>query len=542
MSKALCLYLFLACAFPWFAQQKPDLIWPLDSPRVITGNFGEIRPNHFHTGLDFSTNGRENLQVYAIEEGYVSRIKVSPYGYGKALYITHANGRVSLYAHLNTFSLKIDKVLRQEQLRKRSFEVDFYPEPWSVFVRKNEIVALSGNTGGSTGPHLHFELRDEKTERPMNPLTLYHLEDKVPPVLERIQFLDVSDPRKPVSLLGLEVKDGELPVHDTFYLAFRNLGLSFLAYDQYVRNGNRNNVHGARILLDNETVYDQQFSLLDFNDLRYVNEYAPKQERYKFQKCFVPQHYPEYLYTKLVNQGKIILNDKAPHRLEVQVFDEAGNQKAYTCFIRLKAHLSPLQDAPVSHPVLNCLRDTLIAISGLHLRIPARSFYHDVPFSLKVDSLRSQITIEPADANLHRPVLLSLTPPGGHSKLILRGPQGILSPEQRNDSLVFALKQTGTFEWLYDREAPVLKSKMGKGKKQRANQGGLFFTISDDLSGIGGYDVFVNEEWVIAEYDAKNQSLFYLFDENTTQTPLEVRVELSDKCGNRSTYRFSFRR
>lgn len=535
----------MACTFPWLAQQKPELIWPLDSPRVITGNFGELRPNHFHTGLDFSTNGRENLQVYAIEEGYVSRIKVSPYGYGKALYITHANGKVSLYAHLNAFSLKIDKVLRQEQLRKRNYEVDFYPEAWSVFVRKNEIVALSGNTGGSTGPHLHFELRDEKTERPLNPLNVYHLDDKVPPVLEKIQFLDLSDPRLPASLLGLQVKDSELPVHDTFYLASRNLGLSFLAYDQYVKNGNHNTVHGARILLDNEPLYTQQFSLLDFNDLRYVNEYAARQERMKFQKCFVPQHYPEYLYSKLTNRGKISLNDNAPHRLELQVFDEAGNQRSYTCFIRLKEPQNRVQDNPLLQPVLNCLRDTLITVSGLYLHIPARTFYYDMPFTFKIDSLRSRITLEPADANLHHPIFLSMrsdASPGTHSKRILRGPQGILSPEQRNDSLVFALKQTGTYEWLNDHTAPVLKSKMGKGKKRRADAGGLFFNISDDLSGIGRYDVFVNDEWVIAEYDAKNQSLFYLFDESTVQTKFEVRVELSDKCANRSVFRFSFRR
>jgi len=159
--------------FIFFGQQilrAQDYINPLDFRLLLSGSFGELRSNHFHAGIDIKTQGVEGQKVYAIADGYISRIKVSSYGYGKALYIRHYDGRTSVYAHLKEFSSKIDSITKKEQYIRKSFEINIYPLPNTINVNQGDIIALSGNSGSSGGAHLHFEIRDTKTEQPLNPL------------------------------------------------------------------------------------------------------------------------------------------------------------------------------------------------------------------------------------------------------------------------------------------------------------------------------------------------------------------------------------
>ena len=142
---------------------------PLEVPLVLSGSFAELRSNHFHSGLDIKTQQREGLKVLASADGFVSRIKIAHFGYGKALYITHPNGYTTVYGHLQKFSPEIEAYIKKQQYEKESFEVELFPSAETLIVTKGNLVAYSGNTGGSGGPHLHFEIRD-KEERPMNPM------------------------------------------------------------------------------------------------------------------------------------------------------------------------------------------------------------------------------------------------------------------------------------------------------------------------------------------------------------------------------------
>jgi murein DD-endopeptidase MepM/ murein hydrolase activator NlpD len=169
MKKFLLLFLISVSVYAQSEYPQDYFRNPLDIPIVLSGTFGELRSSHFHSGLDIKTKQQEGLRVYAAAEGYVSRIKISHFGYGKALYITHPNGYTTVYGHLQKLSDRLERYIKNCQYDKESFEVEVFPTPDELPVEKNEIVAYSGNTGGSGGPHLHFEVRDN-AERPLNPM------------------------------------------------------------------------------------------------------------------------------------------------------------------------------------------------------------------------------------------------------------------------------------------------------------------------------------------------------------------------------------
>ncbi len=546
MNKLSFLYVYLLFTLSVPAQVKPGLIWPLDSPRVLTGNFGELRPNHFHTGLDFSTNGKENLQVYAIEEGYVSRIRVSPFGYGKALYITHANGKVSVYAHLNTFSLKIDKVLKEEQYAKQSFEVDFYPKPWSLFVRKNEIIALSGNTGGSSGPHLHFELRDEKTEVSINPLSVYHVLDKIDPVLQELAFYDLCDTIQPVFLRSLKA-NGQGLAGDTLQLTTNRIGIGFQAYDQYLKNGNHNNVYEAKVFLDNELIYYHRLEEMDFADFRYINEFCDSRNHSKFQKCFLPALYPAYMYPELKNKGRITLQDHRAHHLRLVLTDESGNQTEWNTFLRATLIKDHRPQNKVADAYVYCGRDTIVNTKGLSLHFPDHCSYNNIAFVITNNAEEGTFTIEPSNVNFRSAFYIGMSRPEKYkqeiNQLVLKTEESVVVPEFRNDSLWFACKNLGAFKLVMDNTPPAVKTVLASKKRlPKSVRSRLEFYLSDNLSGIGKYALYVNEQWVIAEYDAKSHCLSYVFEEQSPIGRVNLRLVLMDKVGNRLEQAYSIKR
>ncbi|HQQ93092.1 MAG TPA: M23 family metallopeptidase [Bacteroidia bacterium] len=546
MPKFKFVYLFFVLTLHLNAQVKPEFIWPLDSPRVITGNFGEIRPNHFHTGLDFSTNGKENLQVYAIEEGYVSRIKISSTGYGKVLYITHHNGKTSVYAHLNEFSLKINRELREEQNAKLSYEVDFYLRPYHVFVNRNEIIGLSGNTGASTGPHLHFELRDEKTEMPLNPLTVYHFPDHTAPVLEQIAFYNLEDTLNPQLLQVLPASRLNQSA-DTFELSSPVLALAFNAYDQCVESGNHNNVYAMRLNLDTSPYFEQHLDKIDFRDNRYANEYAEYHQRAKLQKCFLPEYYPAYLYGSCRNKGRLLFQDNKAHKLDISMSDESGNSTALRFYIRSSRPGSYKPLSISADSLVNCLRDTVIHQAGLTLYLPAYSFFHSfLPrFENKIES-SGILRIEPSALNLRNAVQLAIPIPASQRKvaehLVLRSSGQVYCPQQRNDSLLFPIRNFGSFTLLTDRQAPSAKTSPVRRGRILHNGTTLRFRIEDDLSGIANYRLFINDAWVPAEFDLKSNNLTYTFDESSPTGTLRIRLELSDRANNSSAYDYIMKR
>lgn len=541
--KRLCLLLVCVSLLPGFSQNTLRYIWPIDSPFVITGNYGELRPNHFHAGIDFSTQGQVNLPVYAIEEGYVSRIRVSPYGYGKCVYITHPNGKVSVYAHLNAFSLKVAVQAKQNHYATQSSEIDFLLKPRLVYVRKNEIIGLSGNTGGSTGPHLHFEIRDELTEVPLNPLSFFKINDRTAPELQHIGLYDLTDTISPKFLKAFKVKgSGRDSSHleSDHVTADRSvIGISFAGLDRMTANGNPNNIYSAKLYFDDTLIYAHRLYGISFSDSRYINVFSEAIGRHKYQKCFLSTLYPEGLSERSVNKGRIVLRDHNFHTIKLVTADESGNERKLQFHLKAEKLTGYNTGEMTGETVVNCNEDRVITANGIQVQIAAKTlFYSGILLTENNLEANGRLSVLP-DLNLKQPVLIGFIPPQKFSamagKLLLRGASSTATAVLRNDSVYFAVKEFGHFKLALDTVAPNIKIPYSARQlKDIWKMDSFSFAITDGNSGIGRYNLWLNNSWVLSEYDAKAGLLTYYFDEDTPIGMLNFKLEVQDKAGNRA--------
>lgn len=550
MFKKPAIYILCVLSCFSFAQLPFRFIWPIDSPRVITGNYGELRPNHFHDGLDFSTGGKVNMPVYAAEEGYVSRIRVSATGYGKSVYITHPNGKVSVYAHLNSFGIKIAGLVKQEQYAKKSFEVELFLKPHQAIIRKREIIGLSGNTGGSTGPHVHFEIRDEKSETPLNPLTFFKIKDSEHPVIQKIGFYNLADTSAPQFIKAFSLKQiGHKlsPQKDTIVLDQAIVGFAFSGFDRCVSNGNPNNIFSAKLYLDAKLIYAHTLNKIDFSDNRYVNEFSETIDRLKFQKCFLPTLYPPNMYGDCFNKGRILLSDSNYHHLKFIATDESGNEREIEFYIKTK-HFNYYRSTSVKSDVfVNCNTDFFIRKNDVALLIPAKTLFYSTPVIIE-NALEAsgRLILQLATINFKSAAIIGFKASGklkeNPHQQVLKSGSVVYSPVYRNDSVIYAIKNFGIFQLLRDVNGPIIKPQLNTKKAKKINsQSSVSFIVDDALSGLQSYNLFINDVWVIGEYDAKYNLITYYFDEESPTGVLEFRMEAEDKVGNKSVFNYKLR-
>ncbi|WP_160138032.1 M23 family metallopeptidase [Chryseobacterium sp. c4a] len=313
---------------------------PLNIPMQLAANFGAVRTNHFHMGLDLRTNSQENLSVLAAADGYVSRIKVERYGFGNAIYITHPNGFTTVYAHLNKYFDKLDEYVKEKQYKDEKWEQDIAFQPGQFPVTKGQLIALSGNTGGSAGPHLHFEIRDTKTEECLNPLLFgFNIPDSVAPIISGLYWYDRRFSTYEPGANGITVKKiGNAYTTDVVRVNSPMISFGIKAVDK-ANQGFNLGVYKAELLMDGKLIYGFSIDKVSYDDTRYLNgciDYT----KFIRDKAGI-QHLSTLPGMKLANYGTsnlsgvINLQDEGIHTIEIILKDVKGNTSRLTTKVQL---------------------------------------------------------------------------------------------------------------------------------------------------------------------------------------------------------------
>ena len=289
------LFVFLTSSIVFAQLPKDYFSDPLKVPLVLSGTFGELRSNHFHSGLDLKTQGKEGLDIHSSAAGYVSRIKISHYGYGKVLYIKHSNGYTTVYAHLQKFSPKIEAYVKAKQYAKESYTIELYPNNEELKVDKDEVVAISGNTGGSSGPHLHYEIRDPQS-RPMNPMLFgMEIEDTKKPIVNTVwlyplnQEAHINGESAPYKLKTTLLEDGTLKTNPVF--ACGEIGVGVSTYDQQNGAKNKNGIYKINSSVNGTENFELEMKRFSFSETRYLNRLIDygyfKENKSRITKLFI---------------------------------------------------------------------------------------------------------------------------------------------------------------------------------------------------------------------------------------------------------------
>ena len=534
---------------------------PLEIPLNLSGNFGELRTNHFHAGIDIKTEQREGLNVLAAAEGYVSRIKVAPAGYGYALYIDHPNGYTTVYGHLLRYAPKIDEYVKNQQYDLESFSVDLFPEKGLLPVTKGEVVGLSGNSGSSGGPHLHFEIRETATEKLVNPL-LFGLvvKDKIPPSVSHVWLVPLTDSswvngaRLPVVL---ETKGGGLKT-TTLPNVYGDVGFAITTVDMLDGNSNRCGVYRIELFVDGLQVYGQRMDRLDFATNRAMNAHTIY-ERFKKDRSSIHGSYrlpgnPLDIYDNLVNDGVISFRDGKTHACEYRLLDIMGNESRVKFNVQsLTAPGKPLPSkAHLAH--WDWERDNAIETERVRISMKANTLYEnldlDITETTKIaNSVGPAYLIASPYEPAHNAYSLALkadkVKPGYERKTTV-----VRWDPDKNKLIAEASKfengwisaepmYLGYFALMTDTVKPGISvvdfAAIMKGKKS------FSFKISDGLSGIDQIIPRIDGKWALMEYDAKNSRLTYYFNSRYI-APGEHQFELTviDAVGNEKKFNGRF--
>ena len=532
---------------------------PLDIPLQLSGNFGELRPNHFHAGFDLKTMQKEGLNVYAVADGYVSRIKISTFGNGKAIYITHPNGYTSVYGHLQRAFGPIEDFIKKSHYNERSFEIEVYLKPGELVVKKGQIIALSGNTGGSEGPHLHFEFRDNRTENIINPMLFGFdklLKDTKKPIFSSIyvypltEATTVNQSKRPLLLNLMLQKDGTYLSDKVIANGKIGFGINTSDYDDV--SFNQNGVYKLQTFYNGLPNFGYQFDTYSFDEMRYVNaliDYTRyKKTQQRIQKLFMKTPYKLSIIKTDESNGILSAVPNLASLYRIEVSDFFGNKTTISIPIKYNEQPSIIAQEPVlSKYLVKANKDCNFAKENMSVFFPAGTFYDDfyLNFDVKNDTLFLHDDTVPAHTNFTISIEDNKHTETQREKLFIASIEDVkirYNPTLYKDAVFTTkVKNLGKFSLVLDTIAPkitIAKSIEGKWLTDKKT---LQLTISDSLSGIKSYNGYLNGNWILFEYDNKTKRITHDFSDGiVAEGANELKVVVIDNVGNSTTFETHF--
>jgi murein DD-endopeptidase MepM/ murein hydrolase activator NlpD len=559
--------LFLLCFSFVYTQAQPfkastypkeDFRYPLDLAPSIAGSFGDLRPNHFHSGLDFRTNQREGYPIFAVSDGYIARLRVQIGGFGQAIYINHPNGYTSVYAHLSAYAPSLAQKVKSAQYNLKQFEVDFPLNSNQIVVKKGQLIGWTGNTGSSGGPHLHFELRDTQTEEIINPqLFGLTIPDKVNPEFKTLYVytlngLPFSEKTSKKALTILASK-GEYVLNSSKPILLpADAGLGIIALDRTSPQGASHGLYSIELSLDEQVIYTASWERFSFDHTKAINShldyYALKTSGISIHKSFIDPGNPLQIYGE--KNGRILLKDERIHQVRYTITDVAGNSSTLNFDVQRDPN-SSVQKVLAKENVFLTNQDNTFSTPSVQLSIPKGTLYNNIAFEYATTaklagSYSAQHRIYKSNTPIHQAYNLSIKVDGPiaeklKTKTLIKDTKGISYESSYQNGWVNAqVKSFGTFYVTIDSVAPSITLITLNTNKIMTEKTKLVFKIADQLSGIGKFNGTIDGQWVLFEYDQKTGTLWHTFDERTKTGTHQLELEVSDKKNNTTTYKTTF--
>jgi len=557
------LLLFCFSISTFFSQQSYEDVnfrSPIGIPLLLSGNFAELRSNHFHTGLDIKTKGTSGYRVYAIDSGYISRINVSHWGYGLAVYITHPNGYTSVYGHLSKFSKHVAQYVRAAQYQQETETLTLYPDSLDLPVKKGEVFALSGNSGSSMGPHLHFEVRETVSEKPVNPL-LFNFEvlDNISPSIFNIKLYPLANGA--VNESSKEQLFKVLKVGKEFSLnhkikAFGEIGFGIHTIDKLNGAGNVCGIYSIELFIDDSLYFFQQMEKLDFSTNRYINTHKDYQEfkknRRSIHKSFISDNNELGIYKKIINKGRFVIDHNKSYKVKYRVKDVSGNSSSVSFVIQGDSLQKKFAATKTNNVQLNAVqgKDSIVT-KNLKVYFDAKTMYNPVDKSVVVgdypNSLSDLYAVQHKDIPVHKKFVLQIKLKDSLKSCDNKAVIVSVSDDNRKISskggvcqdgwMVASIKSFGNYTVLLDTIAPVVNFiNVHKGKTIKG-LGAINLKISDNLSGIKKYNVFIDDKWILANYYPRAAALKIKSSEwaYLSEGPHKLKAVVEDDRGNITT-------
>lgn len=555
---------------------------PLGIPMQLSANFGELRPNHWHMGLDIRTDARENLPVYAAAEGYIAKVGIRPQSFGRFIIINHPNGLSTLYAHLNDFYPELEKYVTEQQYKQESWAVELNFTKTQFPLAKGTFIAYSGNTGGSKGPHLHFEIIDTKSDKRLNPLLFnFPMQDNLPPVIIRLAMYDRTKSLYTQTPLLFSVKNTDsgyiIPKQQLIKTGLSKVSFAIQTYDRMSGGGSDNGVFSAKLYLDDEPQVSFVLDSIDYDETVYINSHIDYRYDYNGgaylqQLSQLPgDHCP--VYKQIKGDGVISVSDTAVHSISIDVKDAQGNTSQLNFSIRHDDSLvkdntyqgQSLKFAPNKKNIIekedfkmqlpeNCLYDT----------VPA-SYYRNTPASY--NAVTATYVVNDASYPVHDDLSVSIKPyktiPGEWKDKLLMQRTGkgstIRKVQLQNGWFTATFGDFGSFQVLADVTAPQI-NELGKGDTVNLSAASrIVFTPTDNFGIVKNFrvelytcpmdtsgalcqpDSLAKGKWLRFTND-KSRSWIYKFDERCPYGVHKLSVTATDLVGNSTTKIWWFKR
>ena len=539
---------------------------PVGFPIYLSGDFGELRSGHLHAGIDIKTGGVEGKKVYAVANGYVSRIKVSLFGYGKALYITHPDGYVSIYGHLKKFNPQLQRYVRAIQYKRQSFTVQIFPPKDSIKVKKGEVIAYSGDTGGSFGPHLHFEIRNAKTEHPINPLLFGSIKtkDNLPPKIVQLAvypvFPDSRINNKPDTLIMWVAGHAKSCFIRNMPVIHVKGAVSFGLRTYDVMNGthNKNGIYALKLYEDKVLVFALEANKISFSTGRYVNSLIDYNYFEKTGKRLIRTQLDTNnrlgIYQKVLHNGIFIFHDTLTHHFKYVVRDVYGNTAALKFNVKDEPVVSKYVEKTVKQTgtFIRYNHFANIVSGNISLVFPKDCFYRSFYFHLRKFPANHK-TLSPVYAVHNRfvPVQKYFTlaiktdslPSGLKRKIYIAyapdttGDFSYSGGIWKGNTISVKTRELGDYTLMADTIPPVIKPLDFENDSKVAGKHLLKVQISDEQSGIKDYQPTLNGHWILMEYDLKSKTLTYHFDKYLKKGKNVFQLTVRDNVGNESVYK-----